>query len=125
MECSFTALPQLSTFSRSGRLFSLPLVSPAARTSARLGSLFLLSSFLTSPTVLIAQTATPAPCVDCHNKVTPNIVADWKLSNHSNVEVTCVTCHGDQHTSATDIAKVKIPTPDTCSQCHETQVAQF
>jgi hypothetical protein len=36
-----------------------------------------------------------------------------------------VTCHGDQHTSATDVAKVKIPTPDTCSQCHETQVAQF
>ena len=35
------------------------------------------------------------------------------------------TCHGDQHTSASDVAKAKIPTPETCAQCHETQVAQF
>src|SRR5215471_16591043 len=99
--------------------------SRAARTLARLGYVFPLSSFPTSPSILIAQTATPAQCVDCHNKVTPNIVADWRLSKHSGVEVTCVTCHGDQHTSSTDVAKVTIPTPDTCSQCHETQVAQF
>lgn len=69
--------------------------------------------------------ATSNQCVDCHTKTTPNIVSDWKLSKHSGVDVTCVTCHGDQHSSATDAAKAKIPTPDTCSQCHETQVAQF
>jgi len=45
------------------------LRSRAARTLARLGSLFLFSSFLISPSVLIAPTATPAQCVDCHNKV--------------------------------------------------------
>src|SRR5215471_10852020 len=84
--------------------------SRAARTLALLGTV-LFSFLLTSSSVLIAQTATPAQCVDCHNKVTPNIVADWKLSKHSGVEVTCVTCHGDRHTSATDVAKVKIPTP--------------
>jgi hydroxylamine dehydrogenase len=98
--------------------------SPAARTFALLGTV-LFSSLLTSSSTAIAQTATPAQCVDCHNKVTPNIVADWKSSKHSGVEVTCVTCHGDLHTSATDVSKVKIPTPSTCSQCHETQVAQF
>ena len=34
-------------------------------------------------------------------------------------------CHGDQHTSASDVSKAKIPTPETCAQCHETQVTQF
>ncbi len=64
-------------------------------------------------------------CVECHAKVTPNIVSDWKVSKHSKNDVDCSTCHGDQHTSAADVAKVKIPTPDTCATCHETQVAQF
>ena len=64
-------------------------------------------------------------CIDCHSKKTPNIVSDWKLSKHSGVDVTCVTCHGDQHNSDSDVSKVRIPMPDTCEQCHATQVAQF
>lgn len=64
-------------------------------------------------------------CIDCHSKVTPNIVSDWKLSKHSGVEVTCISCHGDQHSSAADVAKVKIPTPETCATCHQTQVQQY
>jgi hydroxylamine dehydrogenase len=71
------------------------------------------------------QASTAAQCIECHSKITPNIVSDWKLSKHSQVEVTCVSCHGDQHTSASDVAKVKIPTPDTCATCHQTQVEQF
>jgi len=43
----------------------------------------------------------------------------------SQMEVTCVTCHGDQHTTADDVAKVKLPTPDTCATCHQTQVDQY
>jgi hydroxylamine dehydrogenase len=66
-----------------------------------------------------------ASCIDCHSKKTPNIVSDWKVSKHSAVEVTCVTCHGDQHNSDSDVPKVRIPTPDTCEQCHATQVQQF
>ncbi len=64
-------------------------------------------------------------CIECHSKVTPNIVSDWKLSKHSSADVGCATCHGDEHTSAGDVAKVKIPTPDTCADCHSDQVAQF
>jgi hydroxylamine dehydrogenase len=64
-------------------------------------------------------------CIDCHSKKTPNIVSDWKLSKHSGVDVTCVTCHGDGHNSDTDVSKVRIPTPDTCEECHTAQVAQF
>ena len=71
------------------------------------------------------QATNSGTCVDCHSKQTPNIVSDWKLSKHSQLDVTCATCHGDQHRSAADVARVKIPTPDTCAQCHQTQVEQY
>jgi hypothetical protein len=64
-------------------------------------------------------------CVACHAKLTPNIVSDWKLSRHSLKGVDCSTCHGAEHTSAKDVAKAGIPTPDTCANCHETRVKQF
>ncbi len=69
---------------------------------------------------LIAQ-----ECVDCHKDITPNIVTDWQLSKHFENDVDCSVCHGDGHTSAVDVEKVEIPTPETCSPCHETQVGQF
>jgi hydroxylamine dehydrogenase len=80
--------------------------------------IFLVSLFV-APGVL-AQV-----CVDCHKEVTPKVVSDWQLSKHSQNEVNCSVCHGDRHTSAQDVAKVKIPTPNTCASCHETQVEQF
>ncbi|HXF04175.1 MAG TPA: multiheme c-type cytochrome [Blastocatellia bacterium] len=69
--------------------------------------------------------AAPVQCVECHKKVTPNIVSDWQLSKHSQNDIDCAVCHGDEHTSAEDVAKVKIPTPETCALCHEAQVQQF
>ena len=72
-----------------------------------------------------ARPAAAAACVDCHKKTTPGIVTDWQLSKHSQNDVDCAVCHGDAHTSAADVAKVKIPTPATCQACHEKQVAQF
>jgi len=88
---------------------------------------FLLSIVLCLGTAsfLFAQTNPAASCIECHGKQTPTIVSDWKLSKHSQMDVTCVTCHGDGHQSASDIAKVKIPTPETCAQCHQTQVDQY
>ena len=64
-------------------------------------------------------------CVACHTTVTPNVVSDWKLSKHHEAGIECDTCHGTDHMTEADAAKAKIPTPDTCGQCHETQVAQF
>ena len=91
-----------------------------------LRSAFVLAFFIVATTLLSAQQSSPAAqCIDCHSKLTPNIVSDWKLSKHSQIEVTCVSCHGDQHMSASDVAKVRIPTPDTCATCHQTQVEQF
>jgi hypothetical protein len=69
--------------------------------------------------------AQASTCVDCHQKSSPSIVADWKISKHSGAGVGCETCHGDAHQTATDAAKAKIPTPETCATCHDTQVAQF
>ncbi len=71
-----------------------------------------------------SQEAKPG-CVDCHNQKTPSIVTDWKNSKHSGAGVGCEVCHGSEHTSAADVAKVKIPTPDTCAQCHQEQVDQY
>ncbi len=64
-------------------------------------------------------------CVACHQKTSPSVVADWKASRHSGQGVGCVDCHGSGHTSASDSKKSKLPTPDTCAQCHEAQVAGF
>lgn len=64
-------------------------------------------------------------CVNCHKKVTPNIVIDWQLSKHSDKGVTCSTCHGSDHNGPSNVDKVSLPTPETCKTCHETQVTQF
>lgn len=64
-------------------------------------------------------------CVKCHSQSSPNIVGDWKLSKHHENGIDCSVCHGDDHKTATDYAKAKIPTPDTCAQCHPNQVSQF
>ena len=58
-------------------------------------------------------------CVECHKKQTPNIVSDWQLSLHSQNEIGCSVCHGDQHKDPYDVDKVQIPTPETCANCHE------
>ncbi len=64
-------------------------------------------------------------CLKCHSKITPGIVADWKISKHKSEDVSCADCHGDNHRSAKDVHKVEIPTPDTCEACHSDQVEQF
>lgn len=64
-------------------------------------------------------------CVECHKKTTPNIVADWQASKHSQNGVTCSSCHGDLHQSADDFSKAEIPTLGTCGECHDKQVQQF
>lgn len=71
------------------------------------------------------ETSVSAKCVECHTKITPGPVADWKQSKHAGVGVGCDTCHGAEHMTAEDAAKAKIPTPETCGQCHQTQVEQF
>jgi len=79
--------------------------------------------------ITFAQQA-PAPpadntaCIDCHTKLNPAVVSDWKQSKHSQVNVGCVSCHGGDHTSAADVGNVKIARPEVCAQCHQAQVEQ-
>ena len=79
----------------------------------------------TSPKAPPANADLGGRCVECHQTLTPSIVSDWKLSKHFQNDVECSTCHGDAHTTAEDVAKVQIPTPETCAVCHEQQVVQF
>ncbi len=74
---------------------------------------------------LVASGASAQECVKCHQKVTPKIVSDWRLSRHSQNEVDCSFCHGDQHSSGQDVSNVQIPTPETCARCHPNRVEQF
>jgi len=64
-------------------------------------------------------------CVNCHKETTPNIVSDWQLSKHSQNDISCSICHGEEHKDPYDVANVQIPTPDTCANCHEERVLQF
>jgi hydroxylamine dehydrogenase len=82
--------------------------------------LLIFAGILISASGLLAQ-----ECVQCHRKITPNIVSDWQLSKHSRNEVSCSVCHGDQHNSAQNVANVEIPTPETCALCHTKRVRQF
>ena len=76
-------------------------------------------------TLFVVLPAAAQDCASCHEKVTPSIVSDWRLSKHSQSGIDCSVCHGDQHTSAEDVAQVQIPTPETCAPCHDIQVEQF
>ncbi len=64
-------------------------------------------------------------CIDCHTKETPSIVAEWKRSKHSTSMVSCLMCHGVQHTSAKDVDKAGTVKPELCIMCHEPQGIQF
>ena len=75
--------------------------------------------------IILSSALTAQICVECHKKITPNIVTDWQISKHSSNGVECPACHGDKHTNATDVASVQIPTPETCGQCHQERVAEY
>jgi hydroxylamine dehydrogenase len=81
--------------------------------------------FVALVSLLFAGGAGAQTCVECHRQVTPNVVSDWQLSKHSQNAVDCTACHGDQHSSANDVTLAKMPTPDTCGQCHSERVAQY
>jgi len=64
-------------------------------------------------------------CIDCHTKISPGQVQDWSVSKHAGNDVTCSTCHGDEHSTAADYLKAQLPDEAVCAQCHEEQFGQF
>jgi nitrate/TMAO reductase-like tetraheme cytochrome c subunit len=73
----------------------------------------------------LASGAYAKECADCHNKITPGIVSDWKNSRHNENGIGCADCHGDKHTTAEDVKNAAIPTPATCGNCHAERVEQY
>ncbi|HWI41400.1 MAG TPA: multiheme c-type cytochrome, partial [Verrucomicrobiae bacterium] len=73
---------------------------------------------------LPAQAAKKSECIACHEKVTPGAVKDFLAGKMSKV-MDCSGCHGSDHKSAADVAKVKMPTPETCAKCHAEKVKQY
>ncbi|MBI1921416.1 MAG: cytochrome C [Geobacter sp.] len=72
----------------------------------------------------MAKTGKKSACITCHEKVTPGIVKQF-LSGKMGKTLDCSTCHGTEHMSASDVAKAKLPTPDTCATCHPKRVKEF
>ncbi len=64
-------------------------------------------------------------CVTCHRELTPGQVADWEVSKHFENDVTCSTCHGEDHTGKDDVAQAAFPDEHVCAECHEEQFEQF
>ena len=64
-------------------------------------------------------------CITCHRDISPGQVADWESSKHSEEDVTCSVCHGEEHTNAKDFKKVTLPDEHVCAQCHEEQFDSF
>ena len=71
---------------------------------------------LASALFTVAGTARAQECVECHQKVTPGIVKEWRLSKHAENGITCAACHGTNS---------EIPTPETCNMCHKEKVTEF
>lgn len=67
----------------------------------------------------------PPTCISCHRDLNPSIVRDWELSKHAGELVECGDCHGYEHNSDSDVSNVRIPTPETCADCHPERVEQF
>jgi hydroxylamine dehydrogenase len=83
------------------------------------------TTFIILLSLIFVSAVSAQVCVDCHKKVTPNIVSDWQLSKHSQNKIDCMSCHGDKHKYMVDVPKAQIPTPETCATCHEARVKQF
>ena len=63
-------------------------------------------------------------CVVCHEKFTGRIVQEYATSRMS-ASLDCQGCHGSDHNSMEDPERAKLPTPELCGGCHETQFKQY
>ena len=41
-----------------------------------------------------------AACIECHEKISPGQVKDYRVSLHAQNDVTCSSCHGEEHSTA-------------------------
>ena len=88
-------------------------------------SMFVLLCTVILLTALPLVASAASACMDCHEKITPNIVKDFLSGEMGKSGLDCSTCHGDGHMSESDVANVQLPTEKTCGECHEERLAQY
>lgn len=66
----------------------------------------------------------PSACISCHQKVSPGIVSQF-LAGKMGKTLDCADCHGTDHKSESDVAKVKLPSPETCGKCHAGRLKEY
>lgn len=71
------------------------------------------------------EAAKKSECIDCHTKVTPGVVKQHLEGKMAKEDVDCSDCHGSEHKTMDDSSLAKMPTPETCGECHKEQVEQF
>ena len=75
--------------------------------------------------LLLSSGAMADSCIDCHTKISPGQVQDWKVSKRSQEDVSCVDCHGDKHSTAEDYKNAQLPDEHVCAECHQEQFDSF
>ena len=75
--------------------------------------------------VMANTTVAEDVCLECHTKMSPGQVNDWKISAHAENDVTCSTCHGEDHQTAEDYLKAVLPNEHVCADCHQDQFDSF
>ena len=77
-------------------------------------------------TDLSAQNNKERPCIECHKKVTPNIVDLFASGKMGKIGLDCSACHGKGHVKGNeDVGLVEFPTLNTCKTCHPAQTEQY
>ena len=69
-------------------------------------------------------------CVQCHEKITPGLVGQWRDSEHAEYEVQCLSCHAAQQADVDGFEHygeriATIVSPKDCGLCHEKQTQEF
>ncbi len=66
-------------------------------------------------------------CVDCHSKVTPQIVTQWADSLHGAKGIGCLSCHAVKEGGFLhhEVRITTVVTPKTCGTCHPTETAEM
>lgn len=62
-------------------------------------------------------------CLACHKLATPEVVKEWTRGAHAMKGVTCIGCHGNDH--STIAAKRGYVSANTCGECHQNEYVEF
>jgi len=74
-----------------------------------MGRITFRTMLIVSLSLVFVSLASAQVCVECHKKITPNIVSDWQLSKHHQNKIGCSECHGDHTNQPRMLRRLKSP----------------